>query len=115
MWSNVFLQVGWKLEVCTKPSDGDGELDAGSNARENDGAKCVESDSASNTALNSSDCPPSNINSPEMSTAVCLNDTQTSIINENNINSSQHDSNAHASHRNPAPTTSSDNNTFLDK
>ena len=28
LWSNVSLQVGWKLEVCTKPSDDDGELDA---------------------------------------------------------------------------------------
>ena len=115
LWSNVSLQVDWKLEVCTKPSDDDSELGAGSNATENVGAKCVESDSASNTALNSSACPPSDTNSPEMSTATCPNDTQTSIINENNVNSSQHDSNAHASHNNPAPTTSTDNNTFLDK
>ena len=120
LWSNVALQVGWKLEVCTKPSDDDGELDAGSNATESDGAKCVESESASNTALNSSDCPPCNTNSPEMSTATCSsqpNDTQTSsaTINENNINSSQHDSNAHASHRNPASIASTNNNTFLDK
>ena len=66
--------MGWKFEVCTKPSDDDGELDTGSNATESVGAKYVESDCASNIALNSSACTPSDTNSPEMSTATRLND-----------------------------------------
>ena len=55
----------------------------------------MESDSAGSTAMKSSACP--DTNSPEMSTATRSNDTQTSIIiNENDINSSHFDSNAHA-------------------
>ena len=71
--------------MCTKPivMMTVNYIDAGSNATESVGAKCVESDSA---AVKSSTCPPSDTNSPEMSTATCSNDTQTSIIiNENDI------------------------------
>ena len=100
-------QVGWKLEVCTKPSNDDGELDAGTNARDN--VKSNEPDGALKDS-NSSPRPPSNTNSPEMSAATCSNqpnDMQTGTSDENNIDSNQH---AHTSHRNPPPTAPTENN-----
>lgn len=87
LWSCVSLQVGWKLEVCTKPKndenrESNGNVDANPNSEE------------SNDTLNgSSNSPaPSSANILETSETSCPNQPsikQTGNVDINNVNSSQ--------------------------
>ena len=67
LWSNVFLQVGWKLEDCTKPSDDNSEMDAGANANQTENGQ-ANLNEESNSALKGSNSS----NSPANTTLECL-------------------------------------------
>ena len=127
IWSSVSLQVGWKLEICMKPSDDESEMDGDTNANEsehvhanlnpnNKESNGAQQGSNSSNSSNSANTPPlPNTNNPAMSRAthsIQPNDMQTSNIDINNTNSSQYYSNAHNSHHNPISSPCSDNNIF---
>ena len=124
LWNSVSLQVGWKLEMCTKPSDDESEMDGGTNANESEHVHANlnpnnEESNGAQKGSNSTNSPPlPNTNNPGMSRVTRSNqpnNMQTSNVDVNNTNSSQYDSDAHNSHHNPVSTPCSDNNIFLDK
>ena len=109
LWSCVSLQVGWKLEMCTKPSN-DESKEANGNVHANHNNE--ESIDALNGSSNSP--APTNASNPETSGATRSdqpNNKQTGNVVVNNSNSSQSDS--HSSHHSSAA--SPDKGVFLDK
>ena len=111
LWSCVSLQVGWKLEECTKPSNENKENEdtiVSENVHANSNNVEALDDSSNSPA-------PTNANSPKSSTNQ-PNDMETGNVDINNSIPNQ--SVSHSSHHNSASTASfenTDNNTFLDK
>lgn len=116
LWSCVSLQVGWKLEECTKPkNDGNGEsnenVDANPNSEE------------SNEVFNGSSTSPasSSANTPETSETSCpnqLSNKQTGCIDINKLNVNSGQSGSATSKRNnntSSPEEVSQDHSFLDQ
>ena len=89
-WSSVSLQVDWKLEVCTKPSEHEG------GSRENEGAHNEEQEGAT-TNVTDSDTSPSKLativanegaNNVENNALTCNVNHSTSNGGTNNTNNS---------------------------
>ena len=129
LWSSVSLQVGWKLESCTKPRENDDSTtDATANTNDNedsDEGSSVPRGPNQNTAMsNSHPCPPA-VNSPETDSARSPDQPNNEltgtvdndvVVNTNNnaTNSRQNNSHSHSSHHNTSPTPSTDSSPFLD-
>ena len=111
LWSCVSLQVGWKLEACTKPSNIENKENVGTTTNNSEHAKSnkVEAQDVLNDSSNS----PASTNaiSPELS-VIQQSDKNTGNTDVNNTSSSQ--SVPHHSHHNPSSTDTSKDSVFLD-
>lgn len=127
LWSGKSLQVGWKLEICTKPREDDSATDAADNpnAKENEGSNECDNElrgPSPNTATGNSHPSPA-ANSPETDSArspdqpsdvqSCNIDDVIVNTNNNSTDTRQNDSNTHNSYHNTSPTPSTNSSAFL--
>ena len=121
LWSCVSLQVGWKLETCTKPGN-DNEINASERVDATPNELIGESINEALNVSNNSSSPtngnspaPTNANNPLTSelprSSQLINDKQRDCVDVNTSNPSQ--SVSHSRHQSPASSASvSSDNVF---